>query len=83
MVNSIILSGMAWASSLKDAIVNHHRDEGGQDMMEYAVIVGAIALTVAGVISFGGASFFVDAINNFRDQVAGCLYFDGDACGIG
>ena len=74
MVNSIILSGMAWASSLKDAIASHLKDEGGQDMIEYAVIVGAIAVAAAAIffapIDFGA----------FRNKMTACINFES-SCG--
>ena len=82
MVNNILLSGMAWASSLKDAIVSHLRDEDGQDIMEYAVLAGAIALTVALILGFGFTGALDGAISTFRDKITGCLTFDSAQCQV-
>ncbi|MBI5284370.1 MAG: hypothetical protein HY874_04670 [Chloroflexi bacterium] len=72
-MNSIILSGMAWASSIKDAITTRIREERGQDLVEYAVLVGFIGVALA--------AFFLIAGNeiqwaNFRNKINDCVTFD-------
>ena len=50
----------------------HLNREGGQDLIEYAMLGGLIALALIGVIAiFGGA--IVDMGNNIAD----CIDFDG------
>ncbi len=78
MVNDIILSGMAWASSLTRAFITRVKEERGQDLMEYAVLAGAIAV-VAGFVLY--ATNVEGAMNDFGAQVVGCLSFDGGSCG--
>ena len=81
MVNDIILSGMAWASSLRNAIANHMKDEGGQDLIEYAVLAGAISLVGAAAILFWGDDI-TTAMETFGGQVANCLSLEETgACG--
>ena len=81
MVNSIILSGMAWASSLKSAIESIIADDRGQDLMEYAVLVGAIALVAGAVLLFGAP--FTSDFNAFKTAVSGCINFNGDCANFG
>ena len=78
MVNSIILSGVAWASSLKDAIVSQLKEERGQDLIEYAVLAGAIGMAAA--IAFIAGPNFQDIAARFADKVGGCITLDGATC---
>ena len=73
-MNDIILSGMAWASSLRDAISSRMKDEGGQDLIEYAVLVGAIGLGAAiALFALGPAAF-----DTMAAKVEACVTFTGD-----
>ena len=76
MVNNIVLSVMSWGSSLKDAISTRLREESGQDLLEYAVLVGAIAAVAAGVLYAIGPTAF----QPFADKVTACLTFDSTNC---
>ena len=77
MINSIVLSGMAWMASIKDAVANRISDENGQDLIEYAVLVGAIgiALFVALVALPLPAAFAT-----FGNKVKNCVTFSS-TCG--
>ena len=75
MVNSIILSGVAWASSLKDAIMSRVGDERGQDFVEDAVLIGAIGIAGAVALMGAGAAGWLD-FAPFRNKIADCLSFD-------
>lgn len=52
--------------------------ERGQDILEYAVMTGAIALVAAAALyaAFGGG----DVYETFVEKFQACLSFDGDAC---
>ena len=53
-------------------------EERGQDLMEYAMLSGLVALVIAGV----GAAIFTGAVNNMITGVANCIDFtNGIACG--
>ena len=79
MVNSIILSGMAWATSLKNAILSHVADERGQDLIEYAALAGFISLAGAIAIAFYGSDIR-DSLHTFATKVSGCLAFNSTSC---
>ncbi len=79
MVNSIILSGMAWASSLKTAVLSHIKDERGQDFVEYAVLAGAISLVGAAAVLFWGSDIKA-SFESFAGKVNGCLGLDSGSC---
>ena len=86
MVNNIVLSGMAWVSSIKDAIAERISEESGQDLIEYAVLAGAIGIVAAvalfGAAAVGGVSVG-DAIANFRDTLATCIDISSGSCPTG
>lgn len=73
MVSNVILSAYAWAQ----ALIVSFKEERGQDIMEYAVIAGVIALTAAVVL------FALDwngVFNDFFTVVGDCIAF-ADTCG--
>ncbi len=77
MVNSIVLSALSWASSLKNSVATRLREEVGQDLIEYAVLVGFIA--AAGAAAF----FFADLgpkLQEFADRVGACVSLNSDGC---
>ncbi|MHB8632198.1 MAG: Flp family type IVb pilin [Candidatus Limnocylindria bacterium] len=78
MVNNIMLSAMAWASSLRTVAVQRLRDERGQDLMEYAVLGGGIALAL-------GFLFLVQnplsgPINSFFVRMGQCMSLNATSC---
>ena len=76
MVNNIVLSGIAWVSSIKNAIAERLSEESGQDLLEYAVLVGAIAVVA-------GAAFFAAGFDfgTFTNKVQACISFNATDCG--
>jgi len=77
LVNNIILNGMAWAASLRSSIVQTLKSEGGQDLLEYAVLAGAIAIVAAAALF---ATDWLD-FDNFKSQIQDCLNFNStDVC---
>ena len=75
MVNNIILSGMAWAATIRESIIQRHREQRGQDMMEYAVLVGAIAVVAGAAFYLAGFDF-----KPFTDKVQACISFNSTDC---
>jgi hypothetical protein len=75
LVSDIILSAYAWVTSRWALLKEEH----GQDILEYAVIAGAIALIFAGILfAFDWDTPFED----FYDNISACIEFDSDNCGI-
>ena len=76
MVNNIVLSGMAWVSSIKNGITERISEESGQDLLEYAVLVGfiAVALAAAFILLPLGTS-----MNTFATKIGQCISFN-NAC---
>jgi Flp pilus assembly pilin Flp len=64
---------MAWVSSIKNAIAERISEESGQDLIEYAVLAGAIGIVAAiAFVAFpiGGT------VNTFATKVGDCLKLD-------
>ncbi|MDE3096659.1 MAG: hypothetical protein KGK07_11765 [Chloroflexota bacterium] len=77
MVNDIMLSAMAWATSLRTIAVQRLKEERGQDLIEYAVLGGAIALVAMVALL---ASPFSGAVTNFVSTVGACVQFQTNNC---
>ncbi len=61
-----VLYGYAW-------LVSHlHRDERGQDLIEYAMLGGLIALALIAV----GTLAFTGALNRMATGIGNCIDFD-------
>lgn len=75
MVNNIVLSGMAWVSSIKNAITSRISEESGQDLIEYAVLVGGIGIVAA--VAF--LTLPID-FGTMKTKIADCITFNGN-CG--
>ena len=78
-MNSIILSGMAWVSSVKNAIAVRISEERGQDLVEYAVLVGGIGIVAAIALIGAGAAGWLD-FTDFKTKIQDCVKFNAD-CG--
>jgi Flp pilus assembly pilin Flp len=83
-VNSIIISTYAWAVNLRDSAAKALRSglealkpESGQDLMEYAVLAGAIAVA-AGFALF--ALRDTGIWDDFTGTIQACITFDS-SCG--
>lgn len=72
-----MLSAMALVTNTVGYAIAKIKEERGQDLVEYAVLVGAIALVAGGILFV----FFDDGIwTDFGDKIAACIAFDGDEC---
>ncbi len=73
MVNNLILSAYAWVTRFGSSVTESMKDENGQDVIEYAVLVGAIgiALFAALVLVPLPAAF-----TTFGNKIANCVKFD-------
>lgn len=54
------------------------QEERGQDLVEYAVLVGFIG--VAAAVAF--IAFMPDALDTFLEKIGGCLAFDTTTCNL-
>lgn len=73
MINTIVLSVFARASN----IIARLKEERGQDILEYAVLIGAVALVAAGALLFFDTG---ETWDPFKDRVQACLAFDTNEC---
>jgi Flp pilus assembly pilin Flp len=69
VVNNIILTAMAWGLSLKDSLISRIENERGQDLVEYAVLVGAIGIVAFGVLILLGPGAFT----TMKNKIANCV----------
>ncbi|MEX2245336.1 MAG: hypothetical protein WEC75_01500 [Dehalococcoidia bacterium] len=69
---SIVLSAVRFAPAIKDYLFSR-MGERGQDLVEYAVLVGGIGLILAFVLF---ASDIDGAAQQFADQVGACVSFE-------
>ena len=77
MFNNIILSVMAWKSSTIGLFVTRVREERGQDLMEYAVLAGGIAiLLIAALLAIDASG----AYDLFAGRIESCITFDLEGC---
>jgi hypothetical protein len=59
-----------------DALSRVRRDDRGQGIMEYSILLGAIALIAAvALFATGGLSFA-----NMRNSIQDCINFDANTC---
>lgn len=78
-MNDILLSAYVRAYGLRGSVLSTVRrrlasiaPEGGQDLVEYAVLVGLIGVVAAGaLVAFGGLDFPA-----FRTKINDCITFD-------
>jgi hypothetical protein len=59
-----------------DALRRVRQDERGQGIMEYSILLGAIALIAAVALFATGGLSFAD----MRDSIQGCINFDAAQC---
>jgi len=76
LVSNIILSVYAWAA----ARIEMFKEERGQDILEYAVLAGGIALVLGFVLFAAGGNFLFDGMQTFADEIQACVTFSTD-CG--
>ena len=73
MINTVMLSAMAFVQNTIGYAINKLKEERGQDILEYAVLVGAIALVAGGVLFV----FLDDGIwDRFTEKISDCLAFN-------
>ncbi len=78
-MSNIMLSAMAWVTNTVGYAIAKIKEERGQDLLEYAILIGAIALVAGGALYF-----FIgeDVFEEFATTITGCIEFDDDACQI-
>ncbi len=70
MVTNMMLEAAAWVTALTDSITQRLKDERGQDLLEYAVLGGAVALVAAVAIV---ASPIRSDLQSFVTKVGNCI----------
>jgi Flp pilus assembly pilin Flp len=73
MVSNIMLSVMALVSNTVGYAIAKIKEERGQDLLEYAVLAGAIAIVAGGALFAAGIDF-----TNFTDKIVDCINFNAD-----
>lgn len=72
-----MISAYVWAQSLRSSVIESLKQEDGQDLIEYAVLAGAIGIVAA--IAFIALPMG-DIIGNFVNKVGACIQLDGTGC---
>jgi Flp pilus assembly pilin Flp len=70
VVTNMMLEAAAWVTALTDSITQRLKDERGQDLLEYAVLGGAVALVAAVAIV---ASPIRSDLQSFVTKVGNCI----------
>lgn len=78
MVDSALLWAAAWAATLRSSLRAMVRDERGQGLMEYGILLGTIAVIAGFAFYAGGTSVF--DFTTMRDAIKGCITFKGTGC---
>lgn len=76
MINTVMLTAMTWVTSTVGSFIARIKEERGQDILEYAILAGAIALGAGVLLLFFDATFW----DTFGTKLESCLTFDGAGC---
>ncbi|MBI5288795.1 MAG: hypothetical protein HY873_07470 [Chloroflexi bacterium] len=79
MINTVMLTAMTWVTSTVGSFIARIKEERGQDILEYAVLAGAIAIGAGVLLTFFGPDFW----DTFGTVIEGCLTFNADECTTG
>jgi len=77
VVNNSLVWAAAWADTLGSRAVQSLRDERGQGIMEYGILIGGFAI-VAGAAFTLGAPGLRTAISTFFSNIGNCITFSGN-----
>lgn len=83
MVSNIVLYAAAWLTTLRSTIIESIKEDRGQGILEYAVLVGAIVIVLAGAIYAFDLADIIEGDGAFLDTIAGCFEFDDELCSFG
>ena len=72
LINTALMRTIMATSRLRQRFT----EERGQDLMEYAILSGMIAVVAGGLFA---TAVFTGALSGMRDTIAACLTLDG-AC---
>lgn len=76
MVNNIMLRAYMWATSARTNAIESLKQESGQDLIEYAVMVGAIAIIAFAALTLAPLGGAGGAVDNFGQRIAACISFN-------
>jgi len=68
---TVMQSAYAWM------VTRLHRDERGQDLIEYAMLSGLIAATL---VAIGVLAAYTDALTDMADGIGSCIDFTAGGC---
>ena len=71
MVTNLSIAAFSWLHSIASSFSALARDERGQDLIEYAMLAGLIALAIIGAIVI-----FNDALLNLAGGIGNCIDFN-------
>lgn len=80
MISNMILGAMAWGSALRSSVTSRLAEERGQDLVEYAVLIGGIgilALVAFLAAPLGGST---GMFHQMADKIGACVTFDTTNC---
>lgn len=73
-----MLRAYMWATNGVTSAIESLKQESGQDLIEYAVMVGAIAIVAFAVLI--AADPLRGAMSDFAGKISACLRFDSAGC---
>jgi len=78
VVNNIMVRAYAWAQGIRTSMIESLKQESGQDVIEYAVLAGAIGIAAA--LAFLAGPDIPGIIGDFVTKVGGCIQLSNATC---
>jgi hypothetical protein len=79
VISNISLSVMAWASALRSTFAQAVKEDSGQGILEYVVLVGFIGIIAYVAFAAAGIKF---AVGDFANALGACLQFNDTDCKV-
>jgi Flp pilus assembly pilin Flp len=77
MVDNALLWTAAWAATLGSSLRSRMSSERGQGIMEYGVLLGAIALIAATALYVTGGTL---SFSSFKSKIQACINLASSGC---
>lgn len=68
----LMAAGLPWAGYVRSLLGGLVKNERGQDLLEYAILGGAIAAAIIGALFL-----WEDSLNAMAENIGACIDFDG------